>query len=82
MTSEDLKKLISASINTHKIQVYSPDNKHFDVMIVSETFSEMKTIERQRKIYSIINGDILSGKIHAITLKTYDLVEWVKNENL
>lgn len=49
---------------------YREGGSHFAVTIVSSHFTGKTAIERQRLIYQILDDDLRSGVIHALTLKT------------
>jgi BolA protein len=42
---------------------------HFNVVIVSQAFSGLSLLQRQRLVYQVL-ADELAGRIHAISLKT------------
>jgi BolA protein len=52
---------------------------HFDVVIVSDTFSGKSRIERQKIVYKILEEEMKS-KIHALTLKTLTAEEADKRQ--
>ena len=41
---------------------------HFDVRIVSEQFSGVSRVERQRRIYAVLDAEFRGG-LHALSLK-------------
>lgn len=42
---------------------------HFRVRIVSEAFNGLSRVERQRKVYAVLKGE-LAGPVHALALTT------------
>ncbi len=53
---------------------------HFDVVIVSDTFSGKSKVERQRLVYKLLENEMRT-KIHALTLKTMTSEEADKRQN-
>ena len=45
----------------------SQGETHFTVRIVSETFEGLSRVERQRRVYDILAGE-LSDRVHALSL--------------
>ena len=49
---------------------------HFKVIVVSESFEELRLVQRHQKIYAVA-GDLLSpGKIHALAIHAFLPAEW------
>lgn len=53
---------------------------HFDVVVVSDTFSGKSRVDRQKIVYKILENE-LKTKIHALTLKTMTAEEADKRQN-
>jgi stress-induced morphogen len=51
---------------------------HFKLLVVSDQFSGLSRVERQRKIYSLLDSEFKSG-LHALTVKAMTPEEWQKN---
>ena len=50
---------------------------HFKVIVVSEAFVGLRSVQRHQKIYAAA-GDLLSpGKIHALAIHAFLAEEWV-----
>ncbi len=47
---------------------------HFDVLIVSDSFTGLKLRERHRKVYDIL-ADEITERVHALSMKTRTSVE-------
>lgn len=43
---------------------------HFDVIIVTEAFNNMGTVQRHRAIYDAL-GDAMKSEIHALSIRAY-----------
>lgn len=71
MTKEQLKKILESSLNNCSAVVESDDSVHFSATIIAEEFNEIKSkVKRQQLVYSKINEYILSGELHALSMKT------------
>lgn len=46
------------------------DGYHFQLTVVSEQFDGLRTVQRQQKVYAIVNDWIANGELHALTMKT------------
>ena len=85
-----MRELIYKSILSQgflsEIQIESDDDIHFEVVVISEVFSNLGRVKRQQLVYAALSLEIMDGRIHAIALKTYTPEEWangkkVKEEN-
>jgi BolA protein len=54
---------------------------HFKVVIVSEQFQSMRSVQRHQRIYGLL-AEQLSGTVHALALHTYTLDEWAEFQDL
>ncbi len=70
MKGSDIVQRIKGHMVDAVVEVYSEDSYHFEVCVISEAFSGLSAVNRQRKIYSILNDDIRSGALHAVQLTT------------
>ena len=52
---------------------------HWDALIVSEAFAGKSRIEQHQMVYAAL-GDLMSGPVHALALKTYSPESWAKQE--
>ena len=55
------------------------DGYHYQLTIVSDTFTEKSLVARQQWVYKKLKDYIVSGSLHAITMKTYTTEEWEKS---
>lgn len=76
MTKEELKDILEDSLKNCTANVQSDDNVHFSATIIAEEFNEIKSkVKRQQLVYSKINDYILSGELHALSMKTLSTYE-------
>lgn len=70
MTKEQLKSIIEDAFTNCQTNIESDDNVHFNATIIADEFNEVKNrVKRQQLVYSKINEHILSGEVHAISMK-------------
>ncbi len=77
MEIEDIKNLIRQGLPDAEITI-TGDGQHFDAVIVSDEFSNLNSVKRQQLVYATVAEQIGSGKLHALSLKTFTKVEWVE----
>lgn len=51
------------------------DGYKYEVEAVSKVFAGLNTVKRQQFVYKILNDYIASGRIHAVTIRTYTPAE-------
>lgn len=76
MVVNDITKMLQANILDAEVIVETDDGTHFEATIITDTFKEKKSLERQKMIYSVIGSHITNGSIHALSLKTFTRQEW------
>lgn len=55
---------------------------NFEVYVVSDTFKDMNTLQRQRPILALFQEELASGKLHALGVKAKTPEELTANSNL
>ena len=78
MLKEKIKQHIQSNLANSDIKIFTNDDKHFNIIIISDLFKDKTLIERQRIIYDSIVQYIISGEVHAVSLKTSTNEEWIK----
>lgn len=69
MQSNELKSLLEAAFPGARIQVASPDDVHFQALVVAEAFAGHATLARHRMVYAVL-GERMGGEVHALSLRT------------
>jgi acid stress-induced BolA-like protein IbaG/YrbA len=69
MQSNELKSLLETAFPGASIQTASPDDVHFQAMIVSDAFAGKSRLDRHRMVYAAL-GERLGGEVHALSLRT------------
>ena len=52
------------------------DGSHFDALVVSEAFTGLTPIKKQRLVMDAVKAQIASGELHALSIKTFTPEEW------
>ena len=68
MTPIEIEQLISAGLPGCSVAVNSPDNTHFDAVIVSPDFAGKRPLQRHQMVYKTL-GDAMGGAIHALSIE-------------
>ncbi|MGH8183278.1 MAG: BolA family protein [Rhodanobacteraceae bacterium] len=69
MRSEELKSLLEAALPGARVDVASPDDVHFQAVVVAEAFAGKPTLARHRMVYAAL-GERMGGEVHALSLRT------------
>ncbi|HET7610471.1 MAG TPA: BolA/IbaG family iron-sulfur metabolism protein [Rhodanobacteraceae bacterium] len=69
MQSSQLKSLLETAFPGARVEVASPDDVHFQSIIVSDAFSGKATLARHRMVYAAL-GERMGGEVHALSLRT------------
>ncbi|MGH8233718.1 MAG: BolA family protein [Rhodanobacteraceae bacterium] len=69
MQSSELKSILEATFPDARIEVASPDDVHFQAVIVSGAFAGKTTLARHRMVYAAL-GERMGGEVHALSLRT------------
>lgn len=80
MSPDTLKsKLETLAPNTEAlIMDMTGTQDHYQAVVVSPVFQGKLTIDRHRMVLDLVQKDIDSGEIHALTLKTYTPEQYAK----
>ena len=52
---------------------------HWEALVVSEAFAGKTAIEQHQMVYAAL-GELMSGPVHALALKTYSPESWARQE--
>ena len=74
MSPDDIKKLIASELPNCDIDVEGGNGK-FQVSIVGDVFEGLNPVRRQQTIYKLLNSQIESGAIHAVTMRLQTIAE-------
>ena len=69
MNPDDVKELLLAGLTDCEVSVEG-DGRHFDILVVGELFEGLRPVQRQQKVYAVLQEQIAAGTIHAVNMKT------------
>lgn len=81
MTPEEIKQLLSVEFPNAEIKA-DGDGSHFKVRIVADVFAGLRAVKKQQMVYQVLNEQIKSGAIHALSIETYTPEEWAQASKL
>lgn len=67
MTADELQQLIADKWTNCTVTVQGGDGR-FTLLVVSDDFEGLSEVQRQQKVYGLIQSHISSGEIHAVTI--------------
>lgn len=77
MNPDDVKKLIATGLPDCEVTVEG-DGSHFTAQVVGQVFEGKSLLQKQKMVYATVNDRIVSGEIHALSIKAYTPEEWEK----
>lgn len=74
MLEDVIYQAIAANLPCDYLDV-TGDGRHFEAVVVSESFNNQSRINRHRLIYAAL-GDRMKEEVHALSMKLYTNEEW------
>ena len=68
MKPQEVQALIEAGLPGAQVRVNSPDDTHFEAVIVAPQFEGKRTIQRHQLVYGTL-GARMGHEIHALTMQ-------------
>ena len=80
MSPEQLKAKLETLAPGTKAQVHdmTGTQDHYQAVIVSPVFEGKKMIDQHRLVLDLMQKDIDTGEVHALTMKTYSPAQYEK----
>lgn len=69
MQTEAVAQLIRSGLPGAEVEV-TGDGSHFEAVVVSDAFSGLTPIKKQRLVMDTVKAQIASGELHALSIKT------------
>ncbi len=67
ISTEEISNLIQAEFPDAEVEVVGGEGK-YQVAVISDSFTGLNAVKRQQSIYRVINEQISSGAIHAVSM--------------
>ena len=75
----EIENKVKKSVDTIHLEVIDlRGGDHIQLIVVSPEFEGKSLLEKHKIIYDVLDDEIKSNSIHALTLKTYSPSEWEK----
>ena len=68
MNAAEVQSLIEAGLPGAQVRVSSPDDTHFEAVIVAPQFEGKRTLQRHQLVYGTL-GALMGREIHALTMQ-------------
>ncbi len=75
MNPEQVAKLIQAGLPGATARVTSPDNVHFEAVVVAAEFAGKRSVQRHQLVYGTL-GAAVGNEIHALALQVFTPEEY------
>ncbi len=75
METTEVKRIIEAGIAGCEATV-TADGSKYTAVVVSDEFEGKTMVAEQKMVYAVVNEHILSGALHALTIKAFTRSEW------
>ncbi len=79
-TETEIKKIIEDKLPRSHVEIrdLTGTSDHWQVTVVSPVFEGKSMIDQHRMVKAFFEADIMSGAVHAFSLKTFTPEEWAK----
>jgi acid stress-induced BolA-like protein IbaG/YrbA len=75
MDPQQIKAVIEAGLADATVEVVG-DGRHFQALIVSPAFEGKNPIQRHRMVYALLQEQIRSDVLHALSMRTLTPEQW------
>ena len=80
VSNEEIEKKLKAIDDVSYVKVEG-DGYQYQLTIVTDVFLNKSKVARQQWVYAQLKDLITSGKLHALTMKTWTKEQWGENKN-
>lgn len=77
MNPQEVAALIQAGVAGSAATVTSPDNVHFEAVVVAHVFAGKRPVQRHQLVYAAL-GPIVGNEIHALALQVFTPEEFAR----
>jgi acid stress-induced BolA-like protein IbaG/YrbA len=77
MEPSEIERLIQAGFADADVRVASPDNTHFEALIVADEFAGKRAIARHQMVYKTL-GSLMGNEIHAMSIRALTREEFAR----
>lgn len=80
MDPQQIKTRIEAGMPDTTVEVVG-DGRHFQALIVSPAFEGKSSIQRHRMVYALLQEQIQSDVLHALSMRTLTPEQWARERS-
>jgi acid stress-induced BolA-like protein IbaG/YrbA len=80
MDPSEIAALIETGLPGAVVRVQSPDNTHFEAIVVAEAFDGKRPLQRHQLVYECL-GTLMGSEIHAMSIRAHTPAEWQQLES-
>lgn len=77
MNPQEVAALIRAGVAGSEATVTSPDNVHFEAVVVAAAFAGKRPVQRHQLVYAAL-GSKVGNEIHALALQVFTPEEFAR----
>lgn len=66
---------------SHNHSVPPNSETHFKLVVVADSFTGMRQVQRHQKIYGLLKEQ-MAGPVHALAIHTFSPEEWAQNQRV
>ena len=77
MEPSEIERLIIDGLPNAEVRVSSPDNTHFEALVVAPQFEGQRPLARHQLVYRCL-GKLMGNEIHAMSIRAHTPAEWHK----
>jgi acid stress-induced BolA-like protein IbaG/YrbA len=71
----EVAALIEGGLPGAEVKVLSPDNTHFEAIVVTSAFDGKRPLQRHQLVYECL-GSLMGNEIHAMSIRAHTPEEW------
>jgi len=75
MNADQVRTQIEAGLPGSQVKVVTPDNTHFEAVVISSQFAGKRALQRHQIVYATL-GAAVGREIHALSLEAHTPEEW------
>ncbi|GAB4526848.1 MAG: BolA family transcriptional regulator [Pleurocapsa sp.] len=75
ISPQQVETIIKSRLPNAQVKVVG-DGQHFEAVIVSDDFTGKTKVKQHQMVYGVLQDELASETIHALSLKTYTPEAW------
>jgi len=79
METNEIKQLIENGIDCCEA-IVTGDGGKYEATVISAAFEGLTMLKEHQLVYATVNEHIMSGALHALTIKAYTPEEWQQKQ--